>query len=253
MQAPLTFAVDNRLPEILERVQQLFPRKQGDRRLPPMEQLLFGVVAHGLAASSAMASYRRLRKAFPRLTDLRDSHPGALQREMIGLPAAALKAAAIPDILKAVDAAFGSLSLDGLDRWEPDQAVRFLTRLPRVTEDIALSVLAFAGAERTSLTVDQDVARPLRRLQLVEPGAPLSALPRQLIERSPLDWRSSDFAHLSQGLSRVADRFCHQGKPECHACPLASLCPSAQSIEAKSAEVVAFPFGKRWAEQRASA
>lgn len=244
MQAPLTFAVDNRLPEILDRMAALFPRKKRGSQLAPLDQLIFGIVAQGLSASGAMASYKRLRTAFPSPAALRDATPGAIQQQLIGVPASALKAGAIPEILRAVETAFGSLSLEELARWEGDQALRWLTRLPRVTEEIAASVLCFAGQERTVLSVDKDAARPLRRLALAEPGAPLSALPRQLIERAPVGWRCEEFSSFSQGLSRVADRFCHQGKPDCQHCPLASLCPAAEKRN-DQATVVAFPFGKQ--------
>ncbi|NRA29317.1 MAG: hypothetical protein HRU11_03565 [Parvularculaceae bacterium] len=249
MQTPLTFAIDNRLPEILERVGQLFPQRKARRQLSAMDQLIYGLIAHGLPASVAMASYRRLRMAFPSLADLKRARPGALQAELIGVPAAALKAAAIPELLATIEEAFGQLTLDGLERMETEQAHRFLTSLPRITDEIAASVLSFAGQERTVLSVDKDAARPLRRLGLCEPGAPLSALPRQLIERSPVEWRSEEFAGLSQGMLRVADRFCHQAKPDCANCPLRSLCPSAEEYAQPSATVVSFPFGK--ATQRA--
>lgn len=239
----MTFAIDNRLPEILERVGQLFPQRKNRLQLSALDQLIYGLVAHGLSASGAMASYRRLRLAFPSLADLKRARPAALQAELIGVPAAALKAASIPEVLERIDDMFGQLSLDGLERMEADQSHRFLTSLPRITDEIAASVLTFTGQARTVLSVDKDAARPLRRLGLCEPAAPLSALPRQLIERSPVEWRSEDFAGLSQGLLRVADRFCFQAKPDCANCPLQSLCPSSERCTNENSTVVAFPFG----------
>ncbi|MFC3301275.1 hypothetical protein [Parvularcula lutaonensis] len=242
MQAPLTFAVDNRLPEILERVLQLLPKQRPVADTNPLDQLLYGVVAQGLSSAGATACFRRVKERFPSFVSLRDAEPETLRSLMVGVPSAALKAAAIPDILRLIEEAFGSLSLEPLSRLDQELALRFLTRLPRVTEEIAVSVLRFTGTDRLVLHIDRDVARPLRRLGLAEPGAPLSALPRQLIERSPVAWRSEDFAALSRGLTRVADRFCHQGRPDCSSCPLASLCPAAEKTEGK---VVTFPFGKR--------
>ncbi|NNU14996.1 hypothetical protein HK107_01490 [Parvularcula sp. ZS-1/3] len=241
MQAPLTFAVDNRLPDILERVTQLLPRLRPQTATNPLDQLLYGVIAQGLSSAGATACYRRVKERFPSFSALRDAEPGLIEGLMVGAPSAALKAQAIPEILRLIDEAFGSLSLEPLSRLDQELALRFLTRLPRVTEEIAASVLRFTGTDRLVLHIDKDVARPLRRLGLAEQGAPLSALPRQLIERSPVAWRSEDFAGLSRGLTRVADRFCHQGRPDCASCPLANLCPAAEKAEAK---VVTFPFGK---------
>lgn len=248
MQAPLTFAVDNRLPDILERVQQMSPRRRA-RTLAPLEQLLYAVVAEGLSASAALASYRHLRGRYPRLTDLRDADPAVIEAALVGVPAAHLKAAALPRIMVLVEQEFGALSLDGLGSCDNVEALRFLTRLPRVTDEIAASVLSFAGAERAVLTIDRDTARPVRRLGLSEPGAPLSALPRQVIERAPISWRGDQFAELSAGLGRIAARFCHHGKPDCHACPLAALCPSAEALHGQ-ADIVAFPFGRTRSARR---
>lgn len=253
MQAPLTFAVDNRLPEILDRTMELFPKKNRDSALPALEQVIFGIIARGLPTSAAMATYRRLRSAYPSLAALRDAKPSAIQMALIGIPAAALKAAALRDVLRQVEAAFGSLSLDALAHWEADQALRFLMSLPRVDEDIAWSVLAFCGQERTVLNIDKDSARPVRRLGLAERGAPLSALPRQVIERSPADWRGEEFSGLSRGLSRVADRFCHQGRPDCASCPLRTLCPSAERISGLGADVITFPAQPKRSGDRAAA
>lgn len=244
MQTPLPYAVDNRLPDLLDRVRQLFPPRRTAAVTNPLDQLLYGVLAQGLSSAGATASYRRLREAYPSFSALRDAKPAALRSLMIGIPAAALKAATLPEILRQVEDAFGSLTLDPLQRMEVEQALRFLTRLPRVNEEIAVAVLRLTGTERSVMSVDKDVARPLRRLGLVEKGAPLSALPRQLIERSPVRWRSDQFADLSRGLARVADRWCHPRSPDCSSCPLASLC-KLSSEEPTSAQVVAFPFSRR--------
>jgi endonuclease-3 len=242
MQAPLNFAVDNRLPEMLERLTHLLPPRKEAAATNPLDQLLYGVIAQGLSSSGATACYRRVRQAYPSFAGLRDAKPEALRALLIGVPAASLKAAALPEILRLIEDAFGALSLDSLRRLDTEMALRFLTKLPRVNDDIAVAVLRFTGTERSVMQVDRDVARPLRRLGLVEAGAPLSALPRQLIERAPVAWRSADFAGLSRGLGTVAARWCHQGKPDCAHCPLASLCPTAEK-SAPAAKVLSFPFG----------
>ncbi|MCQ8185131.1 hypothetical protein [Parvularcula maris] len=244
MQAPLNFAVDNRLPEMLERLTQLLPPKRQEPATNPLDQLLYGVVSQGLSSSGATACYKRIRQRYPSFVSMRDADPEVLRTLLVGVPAAALKAAALPEILRLVEETSGVLSLDALRRLDTEMALRFLTKLPRVNDDIAISVLRFTGAERVVMQVDRDVARPMRRLGLSEPAAPLSALPRQLIERAPVSWRSSDFAELSRGLGTVAGRWCHQARPDCAHCPLASLCPTAERAP-KPAKVLSFPFGAR--------
>ena len=241
MQTSLTFATDNRLPEILDRLRSLFPQ-QAARRTDPLTQLVFAVVSQDAAPSVASAVFNRMRATFPRWSDLRDAEEAKLARVLVGVPGAAAKAAGVPALLRAIEAERGVIDLDFLGRMSTEAAGRWLERLPGVTADVAAAVLSFSDLARPVMAIGRGPARPVRRLGLAQTAAPLSALPRQVAERAPADWKAEEFADLARGMARLARTVCHEGQPDCRACPLADLCPSANQ---RSAEVVAFPGARR--------
>ena len=240
MQTSLHFATDNRLPEILARVEALSPNRQA-RITDPLSQLIFAVVSEDAAPAVGLAVYNRLRATCPRWSDLRDAAPETLARILVGTPGAGAKAEALPAIIAAIEAERGVIELDFLRRMTTDAAQRWLERLPGVTAPVAAAVLSFSDLRRSVMSVDQRTARAIRRLGLAPTAAPISALPRHVAERAPSSWGPESFAGLTRGLSKLARTVCAEGKPDCAACPMADLCPSARR---KTAEVVSFPAAK---------
>ena len=239
MQTSMTFATDNRLPEILARMEQLAPESR-TRVTDPLSQLVFAVVSDGAAPAVGLAVYNRLRATCPRWSDLRDASGETLQRVLVGTPGAAAKAEALPAIIRTIEAERSLIELDFLRRMTTEAAGRWLERLPGVTSGIAAAVLSFSDLRRPVMSVDQRAARPVRRLGLAPASAPLSALPRHVAERSPSAWGPDEFAGLARGFAKIARTVCHDGKPDCGACALRDLCPSAGQ---RTAEVVTFPGG----------
>ena len=245
MQTSLTFATDNRLPEILDRLRSLFPTKPA-MRTDPLSQLVFAVASDGAAPSVGAAVFNRLRAKFPRWSDLRDAAPQDVARVLVGVPNAAAKAEAIPALLQAIEAERGVIDLDFLGRMTTDAAGRWLERLPGVTADIAAATLSFSDLRRPVIAIGRAAARPVRRLGLAQASAPLSALPRQVAERAPAEWKAEAFADFARGMARLSRTVCHEGKPDCRACPLKDLCTAAgQGAASASANVIAFPGASR--------
>ena len=236
MQTSLTFATDNRLPEILARAEQLAP-PQG-RITDPLSQLVFAVIAEDAAPAVGLAVYKRLRATCPRWSDLRDASPETLARVLVGTRGAAAKAEALPAIIREIEAERGVIDLDFLRRMTTEQASRWLERLPGVTASTAAAVLSFSDLRRSVVAVDQRSARPIRRLGLAPTAAPISALPRHVAERAPSSWGAPEFSALARGLGKLGRTVCTDGKPDCGACPMADLCPSARRA---TADVMAFP------------
>jgi endonuclease-3 len=237
MQTSMTFAVDNRLPEILDRVRSLFAARS-PVVTEPLSQLVFAIIAEGAAPSVGLAVYNRLRATFPRWSDLRDASAERVGRVLVGVPGAVAKAEALPALLRAIEAERGVIELDFLRRMTTETAGRWLEKLPGVNGTVAAAVLSFSDLKRPVVAIGKEGARPIRRLGLAPASAPLSALPRHVAERAPSGWRAEEFADLGRGMARIARTVCIDGKPDCSACPLRDLCPSANR---QAADVVAFP------------
>ena len=237
MQTSLHFATDNRLPEILARVEALSPQRQA-RITDPLSQLVFAVVSDDAAPAVGLAVYNRLRATCPRWSDLRDASAETLARILVGVPGAAAKAKALPAIVQRIEDERGVIELDFLRRMTTEAAGRWLETLPGVNAATAAAVLSFSDLRRSVMSVGQQNARVIRRLGLAPTAAPISALPRHVAERSPSGWGSDEFAGLAKGLAKLGRTACTEGKPNCGACTLRDLCPSARRDTAK---VVTFP------------
>ena len=237
MQTSLTFATDNRLPEILARGRQLLPQR-APRVTDPLGMLLFAMVSDGAAPAVGLAVYNRLKAEFPRWSDLRDASPEAVAGVLVGVPGAAKKAEGIPAMLAAIEAERGVIELDFLRRLGSDAATRWLERLPGVNAEIAAAVLSFSDLRRPVMSIGREAGRCVRRLGLAPASAPLSALPRHVAELAPAGWAPEEFADLARGLAKLARTTCTEGRPACGACPMSDLCPSAGR---RTATVVAFP------------
>ena len=234
----MPFAIDNRLPSILDRLKCYQPVDRR-RKTDPLRQLIFVVFADGVAPAVAMGLYRQLMNRYPRLSQLRDAATNDLCTLFVGLPGGDLKAAAIPALLQEIDRRCGELSLDLLRALSSEAAHRWLMGLPGVTDVMARAVLSFSTLDRPVIAIDQPTGRVVRRLGLCVDGAPLSALPRQIAERAPSSWSGHEFSELGAGLARLARQACKAGKPKCDLCPLSDLCPSAGQ---PAAPVLAFPL-----------
>ncbi len=239
MQTSLTFATDNRLPEILDRLRARFPSPSVDRQ-DPLRQLVFGMVSEGAGPAVGVGVFNRLMAAYPHWAALRDAEPEALATLFVGLPRAAEKAEAVPEVLRAIEARVGDLSLDGLSKMNTEAAKGWLTELPGVSLAVASAVLAFSSLERPTVSIEGEAARVVRRLELCPAGAALSAVPRHVMERAPAHWRAKEFGAMSDGLKRLARVACHQGRAACAKCPLQDLCPSRNR---QSATII--PFNAR--------
>ncbi|MEM9234651.1 MAG: hypothetical protein AAGA69_10515 [Pseudomonadota bacterium] len=236
MQTSLTFSQHAALPGIVDRLEQTYGRSSRHRR-DALRQLVFMVVSQGAAPSVGLAVFDRLRAVYPSWDRLRDARPEDLEALFVGLPERKRKAGLVPEILQAIEEMTGDLDLDHLARMATDSARAWLEALPGVTHTIACAVLSFSTLERTSVSVDQENVRPMRRLGLCPRGTPLSAVGRYVLEAAPTDWSAQEVATLTHGLGRLAATVCHKGRPDCSRCPLMTMCPSS----GHTAEVLAFP------------
>ena len=102
------------------------------------------------------------------------------------------------------------------------QQMEKLVQLPGVARKTANVVLANAFGINQGVTVDTHVKRLSQRLGLTEHKDPVR-IERDLIRLLP----QSDWENWSIRLIFHGRAICKAKKPECHACALSDLCPSA--------------------------
>lgn len=115
-----------------------------------------------------------------------------------------------------------SLCLDWLAELSVPAAQEYLCSLPGVGRKTAACVLLFAYGMR-DVPVDTHVSRVGTRLGLLRAGAPFEELHDTMLALTP---RGQEW-ELHLNLLRHGRRTCHAQRPQCGACALARMCPSA--------------------------
>jgi endonuclease-3 len=212
----------------------------------PIAELILTVLSQSTNDRNRDVAYLRLRERFlapPRAR--RPASPGRagaeasgcdIWREVREAPVDAIeeairpggiskvKSARIKAILNAITATAPGheLSLEWLAQLPIDEAQRYLTSLPGVGRKTAACVLLFALGMR-DVPVDTHVSRVGGRLGLFRPRASFEEMHDELLAMTP---RGQEL-EFHMNLLRHGRRTCHARRPECGACALARMCPSA--------------------------
>jgi endonuclease-3 len=169
-------------------------------------------------------AYLRLRERLPLWEDVRDAPVDEIEEAIRPGGISKVKSARIKDILKAIEPA-RAVSLDGLAQMSVPEAQAYLTGLPGVGRKTAACVLLFALGMR-DVPVDTHVSRVGTRLGLFRPRAPFEEMHDEMLALTPRG-QELEF-HIN--LLRHGRRTCHARKPQCGACALQRMCPSAFSF-----------------------
>jgi endonuclease-3 len=132
------------------------------------------------------------------------------------------KARSIRAALRAIRQDRGRLSLDFLRRRPTDWARRYLLALPGVGPKTAACVLCFS-LRRPVLPVDTHVHRTSRRLGLLHGRTSAEKAHEVLGALVPPDLTYTFHVLLIEHGRRT----CRARRPDCPACPLRDVCPSA--------------------------
>ena len=189
----------------------------------PLAELVLTVLSQSTNDRNRDVAYLRLRERFPCWEEVRDAPVDAVEEAIRPGGISKVKSARITSILKAVTESSGhGLSLDWLAQLAVPEAQNYLCSLPGVGRKTAACVLLFALGMR-DVPVDTHVSRVGTRLGLFRPGAPFEEMHDEMLAITPRG-QELEF-HIN--LLRHGRRTCHARRPECGACALARMCPSA--------------------------
>jgi endonuclease III len=170
-------------------------------------------------------AYFGMRERFGTWEEVRDAPVDELEEAIRPGGISKVKSARIKAILRAVTETGpepGELTLDWLPAVGVPAAQEYLCSLPGVGRKTAACVLLFAFGMH-DVPVDTHVSRVGTRLGLFRPGAPFVELHDTMLAITP----SGEELELHLNLLRHGRRTCHARRPECGACALARMCPSA--------------------------
>ncbi len=190
----------------------------------PIAELVLTVLSQSTNDRNRDVAYLRLRERLETWEEVRDAPVDELEEAIRPGGISKVKSARIKSILQAIEP-HEEISLDGLAEMTVPQAQEYLTALPGVGRKTAACVLLFALGMR-DVPVDTHVSRVGTRLGLFRPKAPFEEMHDEMLAITPRG-QELEF-HIN--LLRHGRRTCHARKPECGACALQRMCPSAFSF-----------------------
>jgi endonuclease-3 len=217
-----------RVRAIRDRLRLIYGTPRATPHGHPIAELILTVLSQSTNDRNRDVAYLRLRERFPDWEAVRDAPVDAIEEAIRPGGISKVKSARIKDILRAMPetAPPRALSLDWLSELPVPEAQRFLCSLPGVGRKTAACVLLFALGMR-DIPVDTHVSRVGTRLGLFRPGAPFEELHDTMLAITP----EGEELELHLNLLRHGRRTCHARRPNCAACALQRMCPSAFTIE----------------------
>ena len=200
----------------------------------PIAELIHTVLSQSTNDRNRDVAYFGLRERFETWEEVRDAPVDAVEEAIRPGGISKVKSARIKAILTAIteqspprgmDAVEGELSLDWLPSMSVPDAQEYLVNLPGVGRKTAACVLLFAFGMR-DVPVDTHVSRVGTRLGLFRQGAPFEEMHDTMLELTP----PGEELELHLNLLRHGRRTCHARRPECAACALMRMCPSAKDL-----------------------
>jgi endonuclease III len=190
----------------------------------PIAELVLTVLSQSTNDRNRDVAYIRLRDRWHSWEDVRDAPVDELEEAIRPGGISKVKSARIKDILLAITETSpeGQLGLDWLRALSVPEAQEYLCSLPGVGRKTAACVLLFALGMR-DVPVDTHVSRVGTRLGLFRPGAPFIEMHDTMLALTP----PGQELEFHMNLLRHGRRTCHARRPECSACALARMCPSA--------------------------
>ena len=193
-----------------------------------LAELILTVLSQSTNDRNRDVAYFELRERFPTWEEVRDAPVDLVEQAIRRGGISKVKSARIKAILGAVTDTGpepGTLSIDWVAEGSVPAAQEYLCSLPGVGRKTAACVLLFAYG-MADVPVDTHVSRVGSRLGLFRPKAPFEELHDTMLELTP---RGQEW-ELHLNLLRHGRRTCHSQRPECRACALRRMCPSADAF-----------------------
>jgi endonuclease-3 len=215
MRAPARRKSRARAGAILEILQRTWPKATCELAFENAYQLTVATILSAQSTDKGVNLVTpALFKRYPTPARLARADLGALEKMVHSTGFFRQKARSLVRMAQTVVSEFGG---------EIPRTLEEMVRLPGVARKTANVVLGSAYGIPSGVVVDTHVTRVAGRLGLTREVDPVK-IERDLMALAPEE-RWIDLGHQLIWHGR---RICHARKPECDACPLAPVCPSAE-------------------------
>jgi endonuclease-3 len=198
---------------------------------PVLEQFLYAICREGVTRELAERAFRSLREQFFDWNEVRVSSPRELAEALSCLPDAENRAQRLIDFLQEVFETTFSFDLESLQKKGVKVAAKQLGRY-QAANDYAVAWVIQQSLGGHAIPLDAPTMRVLRRLGLIENEQDDLEGLRASLEHQIPKARGALFSDL---ISALAEDICQEDEPNCPACQLSGLCPTAQDLKSSPA------------------
>ena len=214
-----------RAQKVFWKLQERYGEPTWERK-PAVDELISTILSQNTNDANRDKAFTALRTKFPDWEAL----PGSPVDDVVAaIRPAGLgpqKGPRIHAVLSTLQKTRGRIELEFLRQWPPDEARRWLRKLPGVGPKTAAIVMLFALG-LPAFPVDTHVYRVTGRLGLREAKMTAEAAHEYLANLFAPEQYAS--AHLN--LIRLGRETCHAQKPDCPDCVLRRMCPYYRSLK----------------------
>jgi endonuclease-3 len=211
-----------RLPVIIRYLDKEYFRPRFAPRFPPVEELVFTILAQNTTDVNAGRALESLKKRYPRWEDVAKAQRRGIEASIRSSGIAGPKSRYIKESLSTLLEEHGDLEMGFLSGMDDRDALECLTALPGVGIKTASCVLMFSLG-RPVMPVDTHVFRVCKKLDFVPEDATRESAHWILNAIVPPDDKYSFHINLVTHGRKV----CKAIRPRCEVCVIEGLCPGA--------------------------
>jgi endonuclease-3 len=209
-----------RLRAVLKKLAQVYGSPSWEPSHDPLAELVATILSQNTSDVNADRAYAALRATYRTWDEIRQANPDDLATVIRSGGLARLKGRRIQEILHALKARQGHLSLDFLIDMPMPAARAFLAEFPGVGPKTVACVLLFACGH-PAFPIDTHIHRVTTRLGLLPPGCTAERAHLMLEPLIPAEQRYR--AHVN--LIHHGRTVCKARRPDCQRCCLHTWCP----------------------------
>lgn len=207
------------MQELYERLLETYGDHVWCPDLDPLSELIRTILSQHTSDLNSDRAFEELRRRFPTWEQVRDASVDDIADAIRCGGLAKSKAPRIKEVLCAITAEQGHLSLDILCDMHPDEAMAYLKSLRGIGAKSAACVLLFACG-RAVFPVDTHIHRVARRLGLAPARASAEEVQTRLQAQLLPEWVYNTHVNLI----RHGRQVCRAPQPRCEICVLTDLC-----------------------------